>query len=122
MLPSSARAASRGAVLLLCLMGSAAVAARADEAADTQQLQQLLVARCVKQGVLGQTPAEVQTNCGCLAKVGAKHLQPGWRKALLENTSEEKLGPPMDDQAQFEIDALQTCPAIAPYEPKPAGQ
>jgi hypothetical protein len=109
----------RGAIILLGLAGPAAVAARAD---DTVQIQQILEARCLKQGLLGRTADEVKANCGCLATVGAKHLQPAWRNALLEGTSEEGLGPPMDDQAQFEIDALQTCPAITPYQPKPAGQ
>jgi hypothetical protein len=122
MLLFSARAGLRGVVLLLCLVGPAAIVAKADEMSDTLQIEQILAARCVKQGLLGQTPTEVQVNCGCLAKVGAKHLQPGWRKALLEKTSEEKLGPPMDDQTQFEMDARDTCPAIIPYEPKQAGQ
>ena len=108
-----------GAILLIGLVGLAPVNARGDDAA---QIQQILETRCLKQGKLGQTPDEVKANCGCLARVGAKHLQPGWRKALLEGTSEQGLGPPMDDQIQFETDALQTCPAIAPYEPKPAGQ
>jgi len=108
-----------GAILIVGLIGLAPIQARGD---DTAQVQQVLEARCLKQGKLGQTPDELKANCGCLAAVGAKHLQPRWRKAVLAGTSEEGLGPPMDDQAQFEIDALRTCPAIAPYEPKPAGQ
>jgi hypothetical protein len=108
-----------GAILIVGLVGLAPVQAWGD---DAGQVQQVLAARCLKQGKLGQTPEELKANCGCLATVGAKHLQPAWRKAILAGTSEQGLGPPMDDQAQFEIDAVRTCPAIAPYQPKPAGQ
>jgi hypothetical protein len=108
-----------GAILIIGLGGLAPISARGDDAA---QVQQVLKARCVKQGKLGKSPGELDANCGCLATVGAKHLQPGWRKAILDGTSEQGLGPPMDDQIQFETDALQTCPAIAPYDPKSSGQ
>jgi hypothetical protein len=121
----SAGSSWRGVMLGLCLTGLAAIGARADDAAlnqQNQQIQQILETRCLRQGQLGQTPDQVKANCGCLAKVGAKHLQPAWRKAMLEGSSEQGLGPPMDDQVQFQIDALQTCPAIAPYQPRASGQ
>jgi hypothetical protein len=111
----SAGSGLRSAMLGLCLTGLAAIGARADDVAldqQNQQIQQILETRCLKQGLLGQTPDQVKANCGCLAKVGAKHLQPAWRKAMIEGSSEQGLGPPMDDQVQFQIDALQTCPAV----------
>jgi hypothetical protein len=107
-----------GGVILLCLVGLAPMNARGD---DTAQIQQALQARCVKQGQLGKTPEELDSNCGCLAQVGARHLRPEWRTAILAGGSQQGLGPPMDDQAKFEADALQTCPAIAPYAPKAPG-
>jgi hypothetical protein len=109
----------RGAIILLCLAGLAPISARGD---DTVQIQQVLKARCVNQGKLGKTPGELDGNCGCLAQVGARHLRPEWRTAILNGGSQQGLGAPMDDQAKFEADALQTCPAIGPYAPKPAGQ
>jgi hypothetical protein len=121
----SAGSGWRGVMLGLCLAGLVVVSARADDAAidqQNQQIQQILEGRCLKQGLLGQTPEQVKANCGCLAKVGTKHLQPAWRKAMLEGSTEQGIGPPMDDQVQFQIDALQTCPAIAPYQPKASGQ
>ena len=108
-----------GAIILMGAAGLAPMSARAD---DTAQIQQILQARCIKQGKLGKTEEELAGNCGCLAQVGAQHLRPEWRTALLTGGSQEGLGAPMDDQAKFDADALQTCPAIAPYAPKGSGQ
>lgn len=121
----SAGSCWRGVMLGLCLAGLPAIGVRADDVAlnqQNQQIQQVLESRCLQQGKLGQTPDQVKANCGCLAKVGTKHLQPAWRKALLEGSSEQGIGPPMDDQVQFQIDALRTCPAIAPYQPGASSQ
>jgi hypothetical protein len=107
-----------GAVILLGLTAATSMTARAD---DTAQNEQLLQARCVKQGQLGKSAEELTSNCGCLAKVGARHLRPTWRQALLSGGSQGS-GAPMDDQTQFETDAEQSCPAIVPYAPKPGSQ
>src|SRR6266850_711984 len=104
-----------GAIILVGLAGLAPMSARGD---DTAKIEQLLQARCVKQGQLGKTPEELNKNCGCLAQVGARHLRPEWRTVILSGGSQEGLGAPMDDQGKFEADALQTCPAIAPFTPK----
>jgi hypothetical protein len=115
---SSIGACLTGALILLGLTAAMPATVRADE---TAQIQQLLQARCVKQGQLGKSPEELTSNCSCLAEVGARHLRPNWRQALLSGGSQEGLGAPMDDQAQFEADAEQSCPAIVPYAPKSGG-
>jgi hypothetical protein len=114
MAKSSIGACLVGAIILL---GSVAAVPMTSHAEDTDKLQQLLQARCVRQGQLGKSQEELTSNCGCLAQVGARHLRPEWRKVLLSGGSQQGLGAPMDDQAKFETDALQTCPAIAPYTP-----
>jgi hypothetical protein len=108
-------AALAGALTIgACTTQSSMVPSNATPAAlpDRQAIQNTLYGACYREGKLGSTPTELDSNCRCVARAGEPIVAPEARQAIAVGHGYQGPAPFIGGQEGYVMATLNQCPSV----------